>query len=87
MPFLDLYPLDVDHVGVESDLDRADTAVYRLVLRRLAVGGLPESVAVGDVTVHFIRLSSSFGGEAIGRIARLSRGLASGGGSRGLRTV
>lgn len=55
MPFLDLYPLDLDHVGAKSDVGRADTAIYRLMLRRLAVGGLPESVAVGDVTIHFTR--------------------------------
>lgn len=53
MTFVDLYPEGLNTEGSPEALNRADEVVYRLVLTRLAVPGLPDLVRVGDVDVHF----------------------------------
>lgn len=54
MPFVDLYPAGLDAEGSSESLSAADEVVYRLVLTRLAVPGLPDCVKVGDVEVHLV---------------------------------
>jgi hypothetical protein len=55
MAFVDLYPATVDYEGSPDDARGADGLVYRLAFRRMAVAGLPESVALGPVVAHFIQ--------------------------------
>lgn len=52
--FRDLYPSGLNTEGDAEAIRSAESAVYRLVLRRLSLPGLPEHVQVGDVDVHFI---------------------------------
>lgn len=53
MQFVDLYPSGLDTEGSPENLREVDEVVYRLVLARLAVPGLPPAVRVGDVEIHF----------------------------------
>jgi hypothetical protein len=54
MNFVDLYPELVNTEGAISSVADADEAVHRLVFRRQAIAGLPETVAVGDVRIDFV---------------------------------
>jgi hypothetical protein len=51
--FIDLYPSGLESEGSTETLRDVDEVVYRMVLKRLAVPGLPPFVAVGDVEIHF----------------------------------
>jgi len=51
--FIDLYPPRLNTEGSPEDLRGVDLVVYRLVLTRLAIPGLPPMVKVGDVEIHF----------------------------------
>ena len=53
MPFIDLYPSGLDTEGSPESLRDVDEVVYRLILKRLAIPGLPALVEVGDVEIHF----------------------------------
>lgn len=52
--FTDRYPPDLDH---EADLERlqaADSGIYRRILQRIPIPGMPDQVSVGDVVFSFI---------------------------------
>jgi hypothetical protein len=53
VPFIDLYPSGLDAEGSPESVRDVDEVVYRLVLTRLAIPGLPSLVEVGDVEIHF----------------------------------
>jgi hypothetical protein len=53
VPFTDLYPSGLKTERSPERLPDADEVVYRLILKRLAIPGLPELLGVGDVEIHF----------------------------------
>lgn len=53
MAFRDLYPSGLDTEGSPETLRDVDEVVYRRILKRLAVPGLPAFVRVGDVEIYF----------------------------------